>query len=165
MSNRSAVIGAVLLGSVSMLGNVTQAATIEGTVRGSDGKPAAAADVRAEVSRTKQVVGTSKTDKNGRYKFNRLVEGTPYRITASVNKVSTAMDNVKTREEAAIRVDLDIKAAASGKKSAKHWVYMKQETGTHLGGRWIEVDENGQSGAAAGNMDTMSGRSLQGQKH
>jgi hypothetical protein len=165
MFNRSLVIGAVLFGSVGIFGNAAQAATIQGIVKGMDGKPVAGAEVRAEVSKTKQVIGTAKTDKTGRYLIKGLTEGTAYKVTAWVNKVSTAMDNVKTREEAPVRVDLDVKAAATGKKSAKHWVYMKSETGTHLGGRWIEVDENGQAAATDGNMATMGGRSLDAAKH
>jgi hypothetical protein len=28
-------------------------------------------------------------------------------------------------------------------KNGKHYVYIPSETGSHLGGRWVEVDENG----------------------
>ena len=30
-------------------------------------------------------------------------------------------------------------------KTGKRYVYIPSETGSHLGGRWVEVDENGQA--------------------
>jgi len=43
-------------------------------------------------------------------------------------------------------------------KKAKHLVWVPNETGTHLGGHWVEVDD---SGAGAERVEKKSGAALQ----
>jgi len=168
MSIRSRVIGLFLLGLALMTGGAwAQALSIQGNVKGPDGKPVNGASVRIEQKNAKTMLNDAKTDRKGNYGFNSLASGT-YKLTAWVNNVPTSIDNVKTRPGGAVRVDFDIKppaAKAAGKK-AKHMVWMPAETGTHIGGRWVEV-EDGSVILGTERVDKASGeafRTLQGTK-
>src|SRR6266550_2212090 len=103
MFTKSLQIGFILLGSAFLMSNLGAATpTIQGDVRGPDGKLLAGAEVRVQLK--------------------------------------------------------DAKAAAPAKK-AKHMVWVPADTGSHLGGRWVEVDDQGK-GAAGANIDKASGEGL-----
>lgn len=143
----SRIIRSVLFGSLLLAGSAAvQASTIQGEVRGPDGKPISGAEVRIARRDSKESVSSVKTDKKGHYVFNGLAVGA-YKLTAWVNKGSTTVDNVKARSDGAVRVDFDIKAAsvaAAMKKKSTRRIWVAAETGTHIGGGyWVEVDENG----------------------
>ena len=143
MPIRSRVIGLVLLGLALMTGGAqAQGFSIQGNVKGPDGKPVNNASVRIERKDAKATLNEAKTDRKGNYGFNGLASGS-YKLTALVNNVPTSIDNVKTRPNGVVRVDFDIKptaAKAAGKKP-KHMVWMPAQTGTHIGGRWVEVED------------------------
>lgn len=154
-------VGLLFLASVSLV----QAGTIQGQVKGPDGKPASGAEVRIEQADSKTVMKSAKTDKQGRYVFQDLGNA-KYKVTALVNNVPTTAKNVSARSIGATRVDFDIKptAAAAAKatngKKAKRFVWVPSETGSHLGGRWVEVDEDGRSTASGLPVETVSGDDL-----
>ena len=138
------------------------AGTVQGFVKGPDGKPIGGAEVHVAQSKAQGVLQKVMTDKNGSYIFKNLADDKAYTLTAWVNKVPTSIGNVKARSEGAIRVDFDIKAnAAAAKKKAKHWVYMPATTGSHMGGRWVEVDENGTTSAEGQPVQSVSGKALE----
>ena len=157
----SRAIGLVLLGLALMAGGArAQGFSIQGNVTGPDGKPVNGASVRIERKNAKTVLNDVKTDQKGNYVFNGLASGT-YKLTAWVNDVPTSIGNVKPRPEGAVRVDFDIKptaAKAVGKK-AKHLVWMPSDTGTHMGGRWVEVDD-GSTVPGIEHLDKASGEAL-----
>jgi hypothetical protein len=159
---RLRIIGLVLLGLALIAGGVrAQGFAIQGNVKGPDGKPVNGASVRIEQKNAKATLNDAKTDRKGNYGFKGLAPGT-YKLTAWVNNVPTSIDNVETRPQGAVRVDFDIKptaAKAVGKK-VKHFVWMPSQTGTNIGGRWVEVDD---SSAVIGNhlVDQVSGEALQ----
>jgi hypothetical protein len=49
-------------------------------------------------------------------------------------------------------------------KSGKHMVWVPSNTGSHIGGRWVEVDETGSAGTAALNVERASAEDLRRQQ-
>jgi hypothetical protein len=162
----SRIVGLVLLSLGLSMGSVHAiTASIQGDIKGPDGKPLPGAEVRIERKDTKASPVTVAADKNGRYVFKNLPLGT-YRVIASKNGIAaTAVDNIRTRAEGAVRVDFDLKKqtgeakASAPAKKAKHMVWAPADTGSHLGGKWVEVDDQGK-GAAGANIDKASGEGL-----
>lgn len=142
---------------------VLQAGVIQGDVKGPDGKPISGAEVQISRINSKQVLQRASTDKKGQYVFQGVPSGVSFRVVAWVNKVPNAIDNVRARDEGAVRVDFDIKSTAaknvSGKK-AKHMVWMPPPTGSNLGGKWVEVNDSGQPNTKSDNLQQMSGEGL-----
>jgi len=141
----SRIVSSVLFGSLLLAGSAAvQAATIQGTVKGPDGKPISGAEVRIEGMKSTQALKSVKTDQKGNYVFKDVAVGT-YKLTTWVNKVPTQIGNVKARSEGVVRVDFDIKATAAkaGAKKTTHRVWVEGKTGSHIGGHWVELDENG----------------------
>lgn len=158
-SRISRFIGSVLFGSLLLAGGAAvQAATIQGTVKGPDGKAISGAEVRIEGIKDTQALKSVKTDQKGNYVFKDVAVGT-YKLTTWVNKVPTQIGNVKARSEGIVRVDFDIKATAAqaaGKKTT-HRVWVEGKAGSHIGGHWVELDENGNPPPGE-NVEKLSGR-------
>jgi hypothetical protein len=113
-----------------------QGASVQVDVKGLDGKPVNGAEVRIETAKAGAL--SVKTDQKGRYVFKGLGAGL-YKVTVLVNKVPTALDNVRARSEGPVRVEFNLQAIAAGKKPKQlAWIV---EQGSHIGGRWVEVDE------------------------
>lgn len=124
---------------VAVSASVASAAGIQGTVRGPDGKPAQGLDVRLEPKTGK--AQATKTDKGGHYSFANLTSGS-YKVTVmSAGLIKAFMDGVAPASPK--RLDFDLKLAAAGKpaKKARHLVWVPAETGTNIGGRWVEEDD------------------------
>ena len=121
-------------------------ASIQGIVRDATGKPIKSADIRIESKDGKQVFNTVKTDSKGRYISQGLQPGV-YRVSLVVNgAVKAAINNTKTKSDEATQLNFDLKPAAAGQastgqKKAKHMVWMPPATGSHTGGRWVEVPD------------------------
>ena len=121
-------------------------ASIQGIVRDAQGKPIKNADVRIESKDGKQVFNTVKTDSQGRYISQGLQPGV-YRVSLVVNgAVKAAIGNTKTQSDQATQLNFDLKPVAAGKASAeqkkgKHMVWVPPSTGSHMGGKWVEVPD------------------------
>jgi hypothetical protein len=135
---------------------------LQGDVKGPDGKPVSGASVRIDFTNGKQMVSTVKTDKNGHYVAHNL-EVKNYNITVvSPGMATTAATNVKTRIEGDVRIDFTLKRAIAGgdtktapvatKKAHKRMVWVPSETGSNLGGRWVDVDDGGNTAPSALNV-------------
>ena len=62
--------------------------------------------------------------------------------------------NTKTTAGRPTQLNFDLKPSSASQASAatkkgKHMVWMPPATGSHTGGRWVEVDENGSSDTGA----------------
>ena len=100
-----------------------------------------------------------KTDSAGRYRFADLAPGT-YKVTIlSGATVRGFMDGV--RVSGSKRLDFDIRPVTAGQpaKKAKHYVYVSDQTGTHIGGHWVEVNDS--APANDQRVDKMSPQALQ----
>ena len=113
-----------------------QPRSVQVDVKGLDGKPVNGAEVRIETAKAGAL--NVKTDQKGRYVFKNLPVGL-YKVTALVNKVPTAPANVRALSEGPVRVEFNLKAIAAGKKP-RQWAWIVEQ-GSHIGGRWVELDE------------------------
>lgn len=140
-------------------------ASIQGVVKDAKGQPIRNADVRVESRDGKQLFNTVKTDGKGHYVSQGLKPGV-YRVSLVVNgAVKAAISNTSTKADQATQLNFDLKPttasqATAGQKTGKHMVWMPPSTGSHTGGRWVEVDDNGSSGAGALNMKRGSAEAL-----
>ena len=121
-------------------------ASIQGIVKDAQGKPIKGADVRIASRDGKQLFNTVKTDTQGRYISQGLQPGV-YRISLVVNgAVKATIGNTKTKSDQATQLNFDLKPVATGQasteqKKGKHMVWMPPSTGSHTGGRWVEVPD------------------------
>ena len=144
-------------------------ASIQGIVKDAQGKPIKGADVRIESRDGKQLFNTVKTDTQGRYNSQGLQPGV-YRVSLVVNGATKAsITNTKTKLDQATQLNFDLKPVAAGQASAgqkkgKHMVWMPPTTGSHTGGRWVEVDEGGAASADALNVKRGSAEALRQQQ-
>ena len=121
-------------------------ASFQGFVKDAKGEPIKGADVRIESRDGKQMFGTAKTDPKGRYISQGLQPGV-YRITLLVNgTVKASILNTRTKVDQPTQLNFDFKRtsqAASIAKGGKHMVWVPARTGSHIGGNWVEVDDEG----------------------
>ena len=140
-------------------------ASIQGIVKDAQGKPIKGADVRIESRDGKQLFNTAKTDTQGRYISQGLQPGV-YRVSLVVKgAVKAAIGNTKTKSDQATQLNFDLKPMAAGQgtteqKKKKHMVWMPPSTGSHTGGRWVEVPD-GASEPGALNVKRASAEELQ----
>jgi Carboxypeptidase regulatory-like domain len=119
---------------------------IQGVVKDAKGQAIKGADVRIESKDGSKVFKTVKTDANGRYVSDGLAVGV-YRVTLAVNgAVKASITNTKTKADQPTQLNFDLKPvaasqAAAGAKTGKHKVWVPNNTGTHIGGRWVEVPD------------------------
>jgi hypothetical protein len=125
---------------------------IQGTLVGKDGKPVAGADIRADRLDAKTPPATTKTDAQGRYVFKVLPVGA-YKITVIVKEVPKMHAEVKTRSDGWAKVDFDLRTPANGTTTKKRFVWVPGEPGSHIGGRWMEVEQANMPSAS--NVETI----------
>ena len=139
--------------------------SIQGIVKDAKGQPIRGADVRIESKDSKQLFNTVKTDVKGRYISQGLQPGV-YRVTLMVNgAVKGSIMNTKTKADQPTQLNFDLKPvaasqAAAGAKTGKHKVWVPNNTGTHIGGRWVEVPD-GAAEPGALNVKRASAEELQ----
>ncbi len=138
---------------------------IQGVVKDEKGQAIKGADVRIESKDGRQKFNTVKTDAKGRY----ISEGLPvgvYRATLVVNgAVKASITNTKTKADQTTQLNFDLKPvqaaqASAGQKKGKHMVWVPASTGTHIGGRWVEVPD-GASEPGALNVQRANAEQLQ----
>jgi len=90
--------------------------------------------------------GTVKTDPKGGY-ISQGLQPVVYRITLLVNgTVKASIMNAQTKANQPTQLNFDFKAtsqAGSTAKGGKHMVWVPARTGSHIGGNWVEVDDEG----------------------
>ena len=79
--------------------------------------------------------------------------------------MKAAIGNTKTKSDQATQLNFDLKPAAAsqasaGAKKGKHMVWMPPATGSHTGGRWVEVPD-GASEPGSLNVKKASAEELQ----
>src|SRR5438105_15887007 len=144
-------------------------ASIQGVVKDAKGQPIKGADVRIESRDGKQVLGTIKNYAKGRYISQGLQPGV-YRVSLVVNgAIKTSITNTKTKSDQATQLNFNLKPVAASQasaagKSGKHMVWVPSNTGSHIGGSWVEVDESGNAGAGTLNVKRGSAEALRRQQ-
>jgi hypothetical protein len=141
---------------------------IQGLVKDAKGQAIKGADVQIASKDGKQQFNTVKTDAKGRY----ISEGLPvgiYRVTLVVNgAVKASITNTNTKADQMTQLNFDLKPVpaaqtSAGQKKGKHMVWMPPTTGSHTGGRWVEVDDNGSTDPGALNVQKANAEQLQRQ--
>lgn len=138
---------------VSFVGLVLSVATawagpsaIQGVVKDAKGQAIKGADVQIASKDGKQRFNTVKTDGKGRYVSEGLPAGV-YRVTLLVNgAMKASITNTKTKADQTTQLNFDLKPVAATQASAeqkkgKHMVWVPATTGSHVGGRWVEVPD------------------------
>lgn len=161
-----AFIGLIVFTASAWAGNPV----IQGIVKDPKGQPVKGADIRIEAKDGGKLFKTVKTDASGHYISEALPAGT-YRITLIVNgAVKASINNTKTKLGAPTELNFDLKpgstSQASGSvKKGKHMVWIPPKTGTHLGGRWVEVDDADSAEQGSQNVKNVSAEQLELQAH
>ena len=121
-------------------------ASIQGIAKDAKGQPIKGADVRIESRDGKQLFNTVKTDTQGRYISQGLQPGV-YRVSLVVNgAVKSSIGNTKARADQLTELNFDLKPATAGQTTTTqqkktHKVWVPAGTGSHVGGRWVEVPD------------------------
>ena len=153
MSARSGIIAAALFAFVLACSSASaDTKAIQGTLIGKDGKPVAGAEMRADRLDTKAEPAKTKTDAQGRYVFKGLPVGA-YKITAIIKEVPKMHAEVRTRADGWAKVDFDLRTPANESTTKKRYVWVPGEPGSHIGGRWMEVEQANMPSASA--VDTI----------
>jgi Carboxypeptidase regulatory-like domain len=145
MSIKSLQIGFVGL-VLSVAAAWAGASAIQGVVKDAKGQTIKGADVRIESRDGSKLFKTVKTDGNGRYVSDGLAAGV-YRVTLVVNgAVKASIMNATTKADQRTQLNFNLKPvsasqASSGAKGGKHMVWVPATTGSHVGGRWVEVPD------------------------
>lgn len=151
----------IFTSSFLMLGSAFgQKGAIEADVKGVDGRPSKGAEVRIERQDKKAMPVVTKTDGRGHAIANDLEIGT-YKVTASVEGGIQASQIVKTRANKALPVAFDMrKTSPIVAKAKKRYIWVPAETGSRLGGHWVESDQDASVKSNGQNVDKMSGSAL-----
>src|SRR5262245_25751701 len=135
-------------------------ASIQGFVKDATGEPIKGTDVRIESRDGKQVFSTVKTDSKGRYISQGLQPGV-YRVTLLVNgAVRASIMNTQTTANQPTQLNFDLKPTSQAgniTKGRRHRVWVPARTGSHLGGTWVEVDDEGKAHSGS-NIETVTAR-------
>jgi hypothetical protein len=143
---------------------------LQGIVKDPKGQPVKNAEIRIEAKSAGNLATTAKTDANGRYTSSALPVGI-YRVTLIVNgAVKASINNAKTRADRPTDLNFELKPASAAQaigstKKAKHMVWVPPATGTHMGGRWVEVEDGTTAGAGTLNVDKVSAQEMERQAH
>lgn len=117
--------------------------SVEGVVKDPTGRPIKGADVRIEAKNFSKIL---KTDASGHYVTHGLAAGT-YKVMLVINgQVKAVILDAKTQldKPTLLNFDLSGKRASAKKHTRMVWI-PSNIIGTNIigGGRWVEVDDNG----------------------
>ena len=130
-------------------------AGLAGVVKNSSGQPVQGAEIRIQGSDTNKI-GKIHTTANGRYNYPELEAGT-YSVTLVLDGVTkAAISNVRTKagETQTLNFELLKGSRATPFAPGKHYVWIPETTGTHLG-HWAEVEGDGK-GMAIGMQERLN---------
>src|SRR5947208_11444389 len=130
MFYRTKVLAASFAAVAGVFSGVAFGQSIEGTVRGSDGKALKDAEVRVEGKGKK--VATTMTDARGHYSYARLSPGV-YKVSVVLGGTVQSRGNVKTAPNNS-RIDIDLKSVSANK--VKHYDWVSARPGRRLGVGW-----------------------------
>lgn len=133
---------------------------LEGFVKDAAGRPVKGADIRIEAKSFSKNV---KTDANGHYVADGLVVGA-YKVTLVVNgQVKASILDAKTQLNKATRLNFGLTGKTASAKKRTRMVWVPPDLSTHIGGRWVEVDESGNvvNNTASDNVEKVQGPAVQ----
>ena len=111
---------------------------LEGVVKDATGRPIKGADVRIEAKNFSKIL---KTDASGHYVTDGLAAGT-YKVTLVINgQVKALILDAKTRLDKPTQLNFDLSGKRASAKKHTRMVWIPYNI--IGGGRWVEVDDNG----------------------
>ena len=113
-----------------------QNCSIRGSVKNMDGKSLAGAQVKIERTDAKARAINTNADAKGNYVANGLPAGT-FKVTAYSKTNAKEIGGITTKSGSAVTVDVNL-SVKSNNKLEKHYVWVKSENGSEIGGRWQE---------------------------
>ena len=130
-------IGLITRGALAMPG-------LEGVVKDANGRPLSGAEVRIETPDSGSVLKVARTDGAGRYRAGDIAASV-YRVSLVVNSdVKASIKNVKLSSVDATQLNFELKQGrALPQSKGKHYVWAPSPTGSHVAGRWVEVNDDG----------------------
>jgi hypothetical protein len=127
-------------------------ARIQGIVKDSKAQPVAGAEVHIQAKDGSNLQKIVRTDSNGQYGVSKLPV-TDYEVVLFVNgQIKASINSTKVFSDKPTQLDFKLTGQYAANNTAKkhtHMVYVPAETGSNLSGRWVEVDDNTGSSAAA----------------
>jgi hypothetical protein len=139
----------LLVSAVAAWASPTGPARIQGMVKDSKGQAIAGAEVHITAKDGSGLEKVVRTDSGGNYGVSKLPV-TDYEVVLFVNgQVKASINNTKVLSDKPTQLDFKLTGQYAANQKAKHthMVYVPGETGSHLGGRWVEVDD--QTGVAS----------------
>jgi Carboxypeptidase regulatory-like domain len=153
----------LLVSAVAAWASPTGPARIQGVVKDSKGQSVAGAEIHIQAKDGSNLQKIVRTDSNGQYGVSGLPV-TDYEVVLFVNgqvKASLTNQHVFGDKPTLLDFKLTGQFAANAVKKHSHMVYMPAETGSNLGGRWVEVDDNSGAGTAGvNNVKHLSGEAI-----
>ena len=131
--------------------------TVQGDVKDSKGQPVAGAELHIRAKDGTGFYRIAHTDASGRYAVSKL-PNTDYEVILFLNgSIKASINNTKTFANKPTQVDFKLTGQYAANKTKKHthMVYVPAETGSNLGGRWVEVDDNTDISAAAAGANNL----------
>lgn len=120
-----------------------QNCSIQGAVKGMDGKPLVGASVKVERTDAKARAVNVNSDGRGNYVANGLPAGT-FKVSAYSKTNGKEIGGIATKSGKPVTVDLNL-STKSTNPLEKHYVWQKSENGSEIGGRWVEDNQSGNS--------------------
>jgi Carboxypeptidase regulatory-like domain len=144
MLTRLSRIGSIFLAFGLMAASASaQNGSIRGSVKNMDGKPLVGAQVKIERTDAKARAINTNADAKGNYVANGLPVGT-FKVTAYSKTNAKEIGGITTKSGSAVTVDVNL-SLKSNNKLEKHYVWVKSENGSEIGGRWEEDTGGGSS--------------------
>ena len=153
----------LLISAVAAWGSSpTGPARIQGVVQDSKGQPVAGAEVHIKAKDGSGLEKIIRTDSGGNYGVSNLPV-TDYEVVLFVSgQIKATLSNQKVFPNKPTQMDFKLTgkyAANVPQKKHTHMVYQPAETGSNLGGHWVEVDDT--TDAAAGSkVKRLSGEAV-----
>src|SRR5947209_7010658 len=146
-------LAGLIISAVSAWASPTGPARIQGIVKDSKAQPIAGAEVHISAKDGSGFQKIIRTDSNGQYGVSKLPV-TDYEVVLFVNgAIKASINNTKVFSDKPTQLDFKLtgQLAANKAKKRTHMVYVPAETGSHLSGRWVEVDDNGNANTTSAN--------------
>ena len=144
MSPRRSIRLAFVLSSFVLAVPVFSQTSLSGEVRGVDGRAIKGAQVQVERQGGRASAVAATTDGKGRFLITNLPAG-QYTVSAKAGGASSQSQVVKLfskRETISLRLAAAAASSNTVAKKKKKMVWVPAQTGSRIGGNWVEVDDS-----------------------
>jgi hypothetical protein len=136
--------------------------TLKGVVKNSSGQPLSNAQIRIEGKEGSGPARVTRTDEKGRYVYTALTGTGTYAVTLVVNGiVKASISNVAmvNGDVTTLNFELQGRSSAQPLAAGRHYIFVPDQTGSHLG-HWVEVADRSESSLGMRDRMDRSGQEL-----